>query len=393
MLNRRNLLQIGALSFLSPSLSLLGNENHTNNKSVIWVWLGGGPSQFETFVPTKVNVGLDDPYRSINGLIWNSQSEVILGGLWENTIKQSDKLVTVRSFGHRDSSHRPATHFMMSGQYNDKRAQTAPQNWPSHGSVTNYQYPKDKGLPSYVSMGNIAGDKSAWLGSIYDAFSPSKKNNLTPKIDIPRFKDRYELMNQLGQGTEQLEKAFGTSLSNSEKVFDISEEKGYIRDRYGSSIGKDFLTARRLVENGVKFVTINYGGWDMHSNIQDSTKNRVPEVDQALGALLEDIWEKGMQNEVMVVVTGEFGRTKLNNNAGRDHWSKITPLLISNGNYEMGRMIGESDKSYVPTSDAFYPVDLAHTVYSHLGIPIDIQVNDNFGRPQYLLTGEHRSIL
>ena len=166
---------------------------------------------------------------------------------------------------------------------------------------------------------------------------------------------------------------------------------------YGSTkandIGEQLLLARRLVEHGTRFVTLHYGGWDMHGNISNALKGRVPPIDKAIAGFLQDIWDRGLNEKVLLVVTGEFGRTKLNTNAGRDHWPAITPMMMAGGNYQSGRTIGQSDRSYSPTENPVGPLDLQATLFDHFEIDGAIQRTDMAGRPRFLLEGEAKVIL
>ena len=131
----------------------------------------------------------------------------------------------------------------------------------------------------------------------------------------------------------------------------------------------------------------------MHSNISSAMQGKAPPLDQALAALVDDLEDRGMTQDTMLVVTGEFGRTKLNANAGRDHWPSITTLLLAGGNYNHGRVIGEADRAYYPSSNKFGPLDLSATIFDHFGIDPKIQKIDQAGRPRYLLDGEASVIL
>ena len=174
----------------------------------------------------------------------------------------------------------------------------------------------------------------------------------------------------------------------------MEQESDSTKEKYGkSSVGNQLLLARRLSEFGTKFVTVNYGGWDMHGNISKALAGRVPPLDQALAALVGDLEDRGMTQDTLLVVTGEFGRTKLNANSGRDHWPSITTLLLAGGEYNHGRVIGKADKSYYPVSDKFGPLDLSATIFDHFGIDPKVQKIDPAGRPRYLLDGEARVIL
>ena len=153
------------------------------------------------------------------------------------------------------------------------------------------------------------------------------------------------------------------------------------------------LLARRLVEHGTKFVTLHYGGWDMHSNISNALKSKVAPIDKAIAGFLQDLWDRGLNEKVLLVVTGEFGRTKINANAGRDHWPAITPMMMAGGRYQSGRTIGEADRSYSPVENPVGPLDLQATLFHHFGIEHGIQRTDMSGRPRYLLEGEAKVIL
>ena len=186
-------------------------------------------------------------------------------------------------------------------------------------------------------------------------------------------------------------------LGSSKDAFATDNESEATKALYGSEkandIGEQMLLARRLVEHGTKFVTLHYGGWDMHSNISDALKKRVAPIDKAIGGFLQDLWDRGLNEKVLLVVTGEFGRTKINANAGRDHWPAITPIMMAGGNYQSGRTIGEADRSYSPIENPVGPLDLQATLFDHFGIDGAIQRTDMSGRPRYLLEGEAKVIL
>ena len=131
----------------------------------------------------------------------------------------------------------------------------------------------------------------------------------------------------------------------------------------------------------------------MHGNIANALKGRVPPIDKALAAFVEDVHQRGLNEKILLIVTGEFGRTKLNKNAGRDHWPSISTMLMSGGRYDSGRVIGAADKSYTPKESPYGPIDVAATMFDHFRIPKNIQKVDNGGRPRYLLEGEAKVIL
>ena len=404
-MKRRDFLKAGAIGSSLVFSDLSFADAPLQDKSVIWVWLGGGPTQFETFhAPTDA---VPDIFRPVDGNITHPNG-LAFGSLFKNLIKHGDKLTSVNSFSHRDSSHRQATQFMQTGQYNAKRDQTAGHDFPGHGAIISSIFGANhpvNGVPTYVKQGKIEGEDPAFLGGAYKPFDPSNKENLVPKVKEDRFKDRKGLLDNFDKSRKFLsatadsftkigDQAYNVILGTAKDAFDLEQESDSTKEKYGkSSVGNQLLLARRLSEFGTKFVTVNYGGWDMHGNISKALAGRVPPLDQALAALVGDLEDRGMTQDTLLVVTGEFGRTKLNANSGRDHWPSITTLLLAGGEYNHGRVIGKADKSYYPVSDKFGPLDLSATIFDHFGIDPKIQKIDPAGRPRYLLDGEAQVIL
>ena len=404
-MKRRDFLNAGAIGSSLVFSDLSFADAPLQDKSVIWVWLGGGPTQFETFhAPTDA---VPDIFRPVDGNITHPNG-LAFGSLFKNLIKHGDKLTSVNSFSHRDSSHRQATQFMQTGQYNAKRDQTAGHDFPGHGAIISSIFGANhpvNGVPTYVKQGKIEGEDPAFLGGAYKPFDPSNKENLVPKVKEDRFKDRKSLLDNFDKSRKFLsatadsftkigDQAYNVILGTAKDAFDLEQESDSTKEKYGkSSVGNQLLLARRLSEFGTKFVTVNYGGWDMHGNISKALAGRVPPLDQALAALVGDLEDRGMTQDTLLVVTGEFGRTKLNANSGRDHWPSITTLLLAGGEYNHGRVIGKADKSYYPVSDKFGPLDLSATIFDHFGIDPKIQKIDPAGRPRYLLDGEAQVIL
>ena len=408
--NRRDFIRVGAigggLSYIPFSDAAFAQEEViSSDKSVVWVWLGGGPTQFETFhAPTEA---VPDPYRPVTGMVKHPNG-LAFGGLFEQLIKQGDHLTAVNSFSHGDSSHRQATHWMMTGQKNPKRENTADSEYPGHGAIVSSVFGSNhptNGMPAYVKQGKIEGEQPAFLGGAHKPFDPSNKDNLTPRIAVDRFAERRDLLKSLDRVdkviseqaksfTEIGNTAYNVVLGNAKDAFDLDQEPEAMREMYGKGgVGDQMLLARRLAQFGTKFITVNYGGWDMHGNIKKALEGRVPSLDKALAAFVKDIYDSGMSKDVLLVVTGEFGRTRLNQNAGRDHWPSITPMLLSGGTYNHGRVIGKSDKAYYPTESKIGPIDLSATLFDHFGIDTAIQRVDQGGRPRYLLEGDGKVIL
>ena len=409
--SRRDFVRIGSIGAgmsgigLSDASFAEENQSELKDSAVVWVWLGGGPTQFETFHAPKESV--PDEYRPVGGSLVDQTSGMAFGSHWTNLIKQAPKLNVVDSFTHGDSSHRQATHWVMTSHYNKERSQTSDSMFPSHGSIVSAVYgannPKN-GVPTYVKQGRIEGEDPAWLGGAYKPFDPSNKDNLTPQIEVQRFMDRNNLLQKLGGNpvaspsansiTKFNSQALNVIMGTAKDAFNLDKEDAKTKEAYGdTSIGKQLLLARRLCQFGTRFVTVNYGGWDMHTNIADALKGRVPPLDKALSTFVDDVHKRGLNEKILLIVTGEFGRTKLNKNAGRDHWPAISTMLMSGGRYDSGRVIGKADKSYTPKDKPYGPIDVAATMFDHFGISKDVQRVDTGGRPRYLLEGEGQLIL
>jgi len=412
--NRRDFLRVGAIGAGMTSIGLSDmalaaqDPKSYKDKAIVWVWLGGGPTQFETF--HAPNDSVPSEWQPVNGAIHDSKTNITLGADWVELAKHTSKLNVVNSFSHKDSSHRQGTHFMMTGHYNPERSTTSMTKYPSFGSMISSVYGTnhpDNGVPTYVKQGKIEGDEGAWLGGAYKPFDPSNKDNLTARVELDRFSNRKELLKELdssnvsGKSANSVDfyksQAYDVILGSAKDAFATDKETEATKTLYGSAkandIGEQLILARRLVEHGTRFITLHYGGWDMHSNISAAVKGKVPPLDKALAGFVQDVADRGLSDKILLVVTGEFGRTKFNANSGRDHWPSITPMLMSGGEYQSGRTIGASDRSYSPIENPVGPLDLQATLFDHFGIESAIQRTDNGGRPRYLLAGEAKVIL
>tara|TARA_A100001201_G_scaffold124681_1_gene108797 strand:- start:1440 stop:2696 length:1257 start_codon:yes stop_codon:yes gene_type:complete len=412
--NRRDFLRVGSIGAgmsavgLSDLSMATQDSQSLEDKTVVWVWLGGGPTQFETFHAPNDTVPTE--WQPINGAIHDSKTNITLGADWTELAKHTSKLNVVNSFSHKDSSHRQGTHFMMTGHYNPERTTTSIAKYPSFGSMVSSVYgtnDPNNGVPTYVKQGKIEGDEGAWLGGAYKPFDPSNKDNLTARVELDRFSTRKELLKGLdssrvsGKSASSVEfyksQAYDVILGSAKDAFAMDKESDETKALYGSTkandIGEQLILARRLAQYGTRFITLHYGGWDMHSNISKALKGKVSPIDKAISGFLQDIWDRGLNEKILLVVTGEFGRTKINANAGRDHWPAITPMMMAGGTYQSGRTIGTSDRSYSPLENPVGPLDLQATLFDHFGIDKGIQRVDNGGRPRYLLEGEAKVIL
>ncbi len=401
---RRDFLRIGSLGMAGLTLpNLLRAQaqardagQQVKNKAVIWLWLAGGPTHVETFDP-KMTAPVE--YRSITGEAQTPIPGVTIGGTFPRIAANVDKMAIVRSFAHGNSSHGDATTWVMTG-YNDRMGTK-----PSIGSIVARAQGTTNphtGMPTYVRMGSIRGEGPGWLGTAYSAFDPAGQARKNMEVTVPadRFRDRRNLLNQLDgirrevdasgkmEGLDGFEQqAMELILGGSQDAFDVQKENAKTRDRYGRGLGENLLKARRLCEAGCGFVTVSFGGWDMHGGIVRGLQSTAGQVDQGVSALIEDLDQRGMLNDTLVVITGEFGRTpRINTKGGRDHWGRLCTLAMAGGGLRMGQVVGESsDRVEVPATTPIKPQDVMATVFKMYGIDPRVQFMSNQGRPTYMI--------
>jgi hypothetical protein len=346
-------------------------------------------------------------FRSTVGALKTNVPGIDIGGVYPRLAQVADKLAFVRSFAHSNSGHGGGTHWVMTGYDFPPADSGLPAIKPGFGSIlARHRGPNNPGtgLPTYVRLSGIYGDSSAWLGAGYAPFdtSGSARTNMDLRVALGRLADRKSLLKTfdtldrrldrsgLVQGLDSFEsQAFELILSRAREVFDLTREDPRTRDRYGSGLGEQLLLSRRLCEAGVGFVTIHYGGWDMHGNIAASMKSTAPPMDQAVSAFVDDLSARGLDRDVLLVITGEFGRTpRINGSAGRDHWAPLSTLALAGGGLRMGQVVGESsEKAEVPKSTPITPQDLMATVFTVLGLPPDLHYKDQSGRPVPMIEG------
>jgi len=257
-------------------------------------------------------------------------------------------------------------------------------------------------MPTYVRLGGIATDGPAFLGPAFAPFDPSgqARKNMDLVVADERLSDRRVLLagldrfkrraeqDKLMEGLDRFEQqAFNLVLGQAPAAFDLKQEDPKLVERYGKGLGEQLLRARRLCEAGCGFVTVSYGGWDMHGQVKQGMERRSPELDRGVAAFVEDIHERGLSEKVLLVITGEFGRTpKVNGNAGRDHWAPLSTLALAGGGLQMGQVVGESAaKVDVPRSTPIRPQDLMATIFHVLGLDPRMQFVNQTGRPVYML--------
>jgi hypothetical protein len=409
---RRDFLKIGVLGatgLMLPDLlraraQAAASGQPTRNTSVVWLWLGGGPTHVETFDP-KMSAPAE--FRSVVGAVQSNVPGVELGGVFPRMARVADKMAFVRSFAHRNSGHGGGTHWVMTGYDFPPADNGQGQNKPGMGSILARHRGANNattGLPNYVRLGGILGDGPSWLGSAYAPFDTAgnARSNMNLQVPLERLGERRGLLRSFDTLNRQLDRsglmsgldsfetqAFDLLLSRAREVFDVNREEPRTRDLYGPGLGQQMLMARRLCEAGVGFVTLHFGGWDMHGQIQQGMRNLGPRVDRAVAAFVQDTHARGLDRDILLVITGEFGRTpRINGSAGRDHWAPLSTLALAGGGLRMGQVVGESNaRAEVPRTRPITPQDLMATVFQVLGIPRDLHYNDPAGRPTPMIDG------
>jgi len=355
--------------------------NYTSNEnSVIYLFLSGGPSHIELFntIPHST-----PDRKSVIGTTNTNIVGIEIGGLFKKLSKIADKYTIVSNFKHSDPNHDSAVHWMITGE---RTTPNSPPKWPSYGSVISAMYGVNSQpykLPTYVKLNNIPYDGSAWLGAKYMGYNASSEGikDLETK-DKEKFSQKLQILKSIEANSpigntlraskdwiELREQASDVLMGSAVDAFKIDKDTEY--DNYKQhELGKNILTAIRLVERGVKCVTINYGGWDMHQNIFEGFTKNAPILDEFVSKYIESAQKRNLNHKNMFVMSGDFGRTpKLNKDGGRDHWPHIIPLFISNSSYEMGRIIGKCDSNADQIDgESFEPEDLKWTILNHLGL-------------------------
>ncbi len=413
--SRRSFLRIGSLGLaglaLPQILQARAEGSARKNTAVIQVMLSGGPSHMDTY-----DLKPDAPreFRGEFKPIPTNVPGISICELMPRQAMAMDKMSLIRSVAHESSDHFVGTHWVMTGYQSSPNEQQKNER-PSAGSiVAKLRGPNGPGVPPYVSMvGGIFGgifQNGAYLGPGYNPFTidndPStnaRVRNLAPppSLSMSRIEDRSLLLAKLDQvnrerdvsGTMQGLDQFTTQAYEmvtgpaARKALDLSTEDPRLRDRYGRTrIGQSCLLARRLVEAGVTFVTISDGNWDHHGSIFQSCRQQVPPLDAAVATLVEDIYDRGLADRVLVLVWGEFGRTPRINNGGRDHWPGAMSVAVAGGGLKMGQVVGATNrKGEQPAEKPLRPEDVLQTVYHVLGINARHDFPNDSGRPMPVL--------
>jgi uncharacterized protein (DUF1501 family) len=442
-INRRELLQVGYSGLLGFGLAALlsgrarsaetsgpGDGPPKRAKSIILVFLTGAPSHLDTFdmkpdAPSEVRGEFKPIATAVPGL---HVCEYL-----PQLAARASHYALLRSLSHRENNHLVATHHVLTGHpqpgaFFDKVASR--DDWPSYSSACDHLRPRSDGIPSGVNLPTfLAGGALTWpgqhagfLGARHDPWQivrdPNKPGfqmdslRLPQGIDVARLENRRSLLDELNGQQRQLaevaelrrmsdQQALAFSILTSSKIakaFELDREPATVRDRYGRhSLGQSLLFARRLVEVGVPVVQVNVGAvqsWDNHSDIFPTLKKRLlPPLDQGVAALFDDLAARGLLDETLVLMLGEFGRTpKISSpggqSPGRDHWAPCFFGLFAGAGVRGGQLIGKSDAiGAYPVSTPYSPDDVGATVYQLLGVDSSVELRDRLDRPVALNRG------
>ncbi len=430
-LSRRNFLQVGMAGMGTASLATVLRAKEaarrqgltTKDTSVILLWLDGGPSHHDTYDPKP-----DAPSEYAG--IWRPIKTVVPGfditEMFPLQASITDKFSVVRSVHHNSGDHFTGGHWMLTGHGGVSGGNT-PGKFPFFGGIaTKVTGPRRQGMPANVAIpyamsigrrpGYFGGN---YLGVQHDPFQTGgnpnaakfKVNNLSlpNNLTIDRLEDRRSLQQHFDMLCRKVERP-GTvdamdqfdqqafemvTGTRARQAFDIDSEDPKTRDRYGRNTwGQSTLLARRLVEAGTTFVTCHFGGWDSHWNHQGTMERHLPRVDQAVHALFEDLEQRGLIDQVLVVVMGEFSRTpKMNDGGnggpplskgtpGRDHWGNALSVVMGGGGIKGGQIVGSTNaKGEVPQDRPLRPGDIHHTIFRVLGVDATLHFKDHSGRP------------
>jgi hypothetical protein len=437
-LSRREFLRVGGLGLAGLSLPALlqnrgGAAASSRAKSCIQLFMWGGPSQHETFdlkpqAPSGIRGEFQPIATNVPGIRICEHLPRLAG--------MADRYAILRSVTHTGTNHGTSAYHMLTGHIHftpGTLRHPTPNDFPSVGCAVNRFGRQTKEMPAYVALpsvlhdgdgGEVPGQGPGLLGQRYAPFyvsgDPTRPDfsirtlALPDEMDGRRFRGRMDLQAALDRQGETLarlpaargmdehyERAFRLLQSSvARRAFDLASEPASVRDRYGwHHFGQSCLIARRLVEAGVPLITVYWNAphiddlehWDTHKDSFNRLKNHLlPPFDRAMTALLDDLQDRGLIDETLLIWMGEFGRTpKLNKNAGRDHWGFCQSVLLAGAGVRGGQVYGSSDASAAYAAELpVSPDDLAATVFTSLGIPLDQEMRDPLGRPVPLCTGK-----
>lgn len=423
---RRDFLKIGSAGLLGLGLADLlrlearadrsaSADKNAKAKSVIMLWLAGGPATIDMW---DLKPGAPETIRGLFKPISTNVGGIEISEHLPKMASVMNHVSVVRSLAHSIASHEIATTFMTTGN-----KPTAALQYPALGSIAARMLPVERGIPPYVSFGDLRGGKAGGPGYLGAGYSPffvegaggGRANGRAQPLrvrgiqlpgnfsldDLQRrdlllrdFDQKFQNLDQSAEIVDGLDEFHKQALEilrspKTKKAFDLNAETQSTRERYGSSaFATGALAARRLIEAGVRFVTVSLGGWDTHQENFTRLKDRLlPSVDQTLSALIGDLAERGLLDSTIVYCAGEFGRTpKINsrsgNGGGRDHWARSMAVVLAGGGIKRGYAHGSTDDhGMVPATDPCSPDDIGSTIFHCLGVDPHTELQSPTGRP------------
>jgi uncharacterized protein (DUF1501 family) len=390
---------MGSSLAMGHSLRLHADEMKKNNKSAILLWMGGGPATIDLWdlKPGTANGG---PFKPIA----TSGSAQICEHL-PLMAKQMHNMAIVRSMSTREADHNRGRYYMHTGFVPDPNIEH-----PSYGSVIAHELMGQREgltIPPFVTVGG-ASEGPGFLGMAWAPFAVSNNGRVRDlgspdSLDQQRLMQRMAALNMIesnfnnqkrGSAGEDHKKILGKTLdvmtSKQMEAFKVDKEPAEVRDRYGRGFGEGCLLARRLVEAGVPFVEVDLGGWDMHNNIHTTlSTTKLPELDKAMSALMEDLAQRGLLENTAVIWMGEFGRTpRINGEAGRDHWARAWSTVVGGAGIKGGIAVGATNEDGTEiTSEPYSSEDLMASVCKALGISLETTFQSRSGRPMKIANG------
>ncbi len=438
--DRRRFLTIGAAGVVGTTLPNLGRATSSEDpgtgkaKSVLLVLLSGGPSQLDMWDPKP------DAPAEVRGEFSPISTTIPGVAVCEHLprlAQQTDRWSIIRSLAHREHNHLLATHVALTGRPTpvprggtDLDRVESRSDFPNYAAALDYIRPRTDGVPSGVSLPNYfiegpltwPGQHAGFLGPKHDPWqiqgNPNDPNfrasslAMPTDMNMPRLQSRRDLLESLNRGLiandtgdtaafrEQQQVAFNLlTAGKMTKAFDLQSEPDAVRDRYGrNTFGQSLLLARRLVEAGVPIVQAAMGivqTWDTHVDNWGRLKNTLlPQLDQGLAALTDDLIASGLMDQTLLIVMGEFGRTPKISTLpgekipGRDHWAHAYSALFAGAGVRGGQVIGQTDAlAAYPLTRSWSPADICTTVFNALGVSRDEMLVDPIDRPHHLMNG------
>jgi hypothetical protein len=411
--HRREVLQVGAAGLLGLSLADMlrleaqqpAARARARARGVILVWLGGGPATIDMWdLKPDAPATIRGEFRPVD----TRAPGVQICEHLPRTAAVMDKCAIVRSLAHTIPDHGRATNWMMTGN-----KPTPAVQYPSLGSLAARLVAPEPGVPPYITFGRQGAGNAGYLGSAYNPFevegNPGNAQQLRVRgVSLPQgftledLENRTRLRAEIDdafrsldssdavQGLDRFHEQALDILRNdrTRRAFDLASEPQALRTRYGTdSFGQAALASRRLIEAGVRFVTITLGGWDTHGGNFTALRQRLlPNLDRTLGTLIEDLADKRLLDRTVVYCAGEFNRTPvINRGAGRDHWARSMAVLLAGGGIRGGYAHGSTDpRGMAPATEPCTPDDVAATVFRCLGIEGYHELMTASGRPMNL---------